>query len=278
MLPKKGPRPRNSQHANGPPWLAKSAGLARDAVMGLFPFAEVVPSVCLLVSTRPKSRRRHGTTSRLRISEFDFMASSRPQLTDLPSMIRSWRDRLKELEREEQLAAANGDTSGAGTVREVDIEAVGQSAPVPAPARAPIRAPTLSGPTRHDHGQGAPSIVDEPSLLQHSETPPERPSSNGRPSPVVVSKKGHLEPAGVERLMRPIDQALTHNQTPVYRYANTTSTAAPFCSCDALLASGQWSLPLRRQADELVRVYFTRVHRMYPILHQPTFAKQYQRL
>lgn len=185
-------------------------------------------------------------------------------------MIRSWRDRLRELEREEQqaqAAAANGDASGGDTIREV--EAVTQ--PVRQPA--PVRAPTLSGPTPHEDGQRrAPSI--EAPLFQHAATSPEVRCST---SP-VLSRKGHLEPAGVERLMRPIDQALTNNRAPAYRYATTTGTATPFCSCDALLANGQWSLPLRRQADELVRVYFTRVHRMYPIIHQPTFMRQYQRL
>ncbi|KAB5580894.1 fungal-specific transcription factor domain-containing protein [Coniochaeta sp. 2T2.1] len=59
----------------------------------------------------------------------------------------------------------------------------------------------------------------------------------------------------------------------------STTVTTP-CTCDHLLHANarQWSLPLRRQADELVRLYFTRVHRTYPILHQPTFIRQYNLL
>ncbi|KAG7285016.1 hypothetical protein NEMBOFW57_009634 [Staphylotrichum longicolle] len=35
---------------------------------------------------------------------------------------------------------------------------------------------------------------------------------------------------------------------------------------------------LRPQADNLVHLYFSRVHRIYPILHEPTFMKQYKLL
>ena len=99
-------------------------------------------------------------------------------------------------------------------------------------------------------------------------------------SPSNVS--GRLEPNSVERLMRPIDRAI--NQTSLHPSAAAPPSTVPPstlpqpCTCDRLLGAAHWSLPLRRHADDLVRLYFTRVHRMYPILHRPTFMRQYSQL
>ena len=89
--------------------------------------------------------------------------------------------------------------------------------------------------------------------------------------------------------MRPIDQAISKAspENPVSiptmpsipSVSPTINTAIPAqCCCHRLLGAGEWSLPLRRHADDLIRLYFSRVHRMYPILHKPTFVKQYRQL
>lgn len=51
------------------------------------------------------------------------------------------------------------------------------------------------------------------------------------------------------------------------------------CKCDNLLHSRrQWYLPLRRSADALVTRYFSRHNRAFPVLHERTFRRQYERL
>ncbi|KAK5659812.1 hypothetical protein OQA88_1024 [Cercophora sp. LCS_1] len=115
------------------------------------------------------------------------------------------------------------------------------------------------------------AIGDLPAPLVNASTP------YGSPSGVSVS--GQLEPSSVERLMRPIDRAISKTaMRPTPAVGTATSIASTQCCCGRLLGGGQWSLPLRRQADDLVHLYFSRVHRMYPILHQPTFMRQYKLL
>ncbi|KAK4199005.1 putative transcriptional activator [Triangularia verruculosa] len=93
---------------------------------------------------------------------------------------------------------------------------------------------------------------------------------------------GRLEPIGVERLMRPIDQVIRigARASASPSSGNPAPPAPHRCCCDRLLGVGAatWSLPLRRHADELVELYFHRVHRSYPILHEPTFRSQYRQL
>ncbi len=50
------------------------------------------------------------------------------------------------------------------------------------------------------------------------------------------------------------------------------------CMCGELLDSLNWHLPRRVQADRLVAIYFARHARMFPVLHRPTFMRQYQAL
>lgn len=96
-----------------------------------------------------------------------------------------------------------------------------------------------------------------------------------------------MEPRSVERLMKPINQVIdakgdpesTTVAWPVDLMATgPRPTDATGCSCDQILDATRWCLPLRRHADSLVDLYFSRVHRMYPILHRGTFMKQYERL
>ncbi|CAH0051365.1 unnamed protein product [Clonostachys solani] len=88
------------------------------------------------------------------------------------------------------------------------------------------------------------------------------------------------EPRSFEKLMKPILQAVEQpskgpsNPTPSSLKDHNTAQ----CTCDFLLGATEWSLPLRRVADQLVDTYFARVQRIYPILHQPTFRRRYNLL
>ncbi|KAH7116553.1 hypothetical protein B0J13DRAFT_613411 [Dactylonectria estremocensis] len=99
----------------------------------------------------------------------------------------------------------------------------------------------------------------------------------------------YLEPRSFEKLMKPISRALDLKSNPSIspwppsapantRNAGLAQNPATTCTCDSALNATPWCLPLRRVADSLVIEYFSSVHRMYPVLHQPTFRRQYERL
>ncbi|BEI83411.1 hypothetical protein CcaverHIS002_0400150 [Cutaneotrichosporon cavernicola] len=108
-----------------------------------------------------------------------------------------------------------------------------------------------------------------------------RPSSQASPS----ASSHRLEAPNTQTLMSPIDRTISLVSAPIHSGLKTVSSVAGAasavpqkCTCDRFLRTTQWTLPLRRQADDLVRLYFTRVHRTYTILHRPTFMKQYEQL
>jgi hypothetical protein len=93
-----------------------------------------------------------------------------------------------------------------------------------------------------------------------------------------------------ERLMKPIGIAIEQSAnistvnagadgTPSFwSEAGSSAQEQAHCDCDRLLETTRWNLPLRRTADRLVAVYFARHARMFPVLHRPTFMKQYEAL
>lgn len=89
------------------------------------------------------------------------------------------------------------------------------------------------------------------------------------------------EPRSFEKLIKPVSRAISRRtnvpDTPLSTQAAAQDAAAD-CKCHRVLSSTNWSLPLRRVADGLVATYFARFHRLYPILHQRTFQRQYERL
>ena len=97
----------------------------------------------------------------------------------------------------------------------------------------------------------------------------------------------NAQPCGVEKLMKPMQYTVVRfrdtstgppSPAPANRYNNREVRSAKVCTCDEALASNSWVLPLRRVADGLVTTYFTKAQRIYPILHQHTFRRQYDRL
>ncbi|PCD42918.1 hypothetical protein AU210_005442 [Fusarium oxysporum f. sp. radicis-cucumerinum] len=104
-----------------------------------------------------------------------------------------------------------------------------------------------------------------------------------------VEKSGHgFSPSELQRLeelKRPIRQmidqdensnedllAVTPNQT-----LSSSGTEA-HCTCESVVHQTQWFLPLRRVADSLMSTYFSKIHRIYPVLHQGSFRALYDRL
>ncbi|KAK4447154.1 fungal-specific transcription factor domain-containing protein [Podospora aff. communis PSN243] len=199
--------------------------------------------------------------------------------------IQSLRNRLRELEQAEEQASnvgvdwgsvndtdANGNNEGPNHVAAADMVELGSPVHVPG-------SPTNDS----SSSRGQPRV---PGPVAEFCAPPITTSAQGglpRAKPSIAAPMyrtpppplpPRLEPTSVERLMRPIDQALS--ETP-------SSHAAPAGCMGDNLGLGpappqRWSLPLRCDADELVCIYFARVHRMYPILHQPTFLQQYKSL
>ncbi|KAK0701112.1 hypothetical protein B0T21DRAFT_353866 [Apiosordaria backusii] len=191
-------------------------------------------------------------------------------------MIRSLKSRLKELEGQ----AHPPDRGAEGDSTTVQDEIIVQDQPQENPA--PLETGEAAAPNNSWHNNAndastAPPVTSMPATsdvnassgadqsLDPALAPAKPPSWTGSPyggSSSGVS--GRLEPIGVERLMRPIDQAIRVGTriaaSPLNRNAVTPTLQG--CSCDRLFGVGAatWSLPLRRHADELVELYFHRVH------------------
>ncbi len=93
------------------------------------------------------------------------------------------------------------------------------------------------------------------------------------------------------RMMKPINQIIDSVEnlvgdpqsvqtTSVEPSPNASGKRTPeVCKCDQLLNSRrQWVLPLRRHADSLLQRYFSRHNIAFPILHEPTFRRQYAQI
>jgi hypothetical protein len=61
-------------------------------------------------------------------------------------------------------------------------------------------------------------------------------------------------------------------------HVESAPVAKTQCTCDRVFGETRWCLPLRRVADNLVSIYFSRVNRMYPVIHQASFRRQYNHL
>ncbi|MBE3044049.1 fungal specific transcription factor domain-containing protein [Candidatus Bathyarchaeota archaeon] len=100
------------------------------------------------------------------------------------------------------------------------------------------------------------------------------------PPPQEPLQESHPEPRSFEKLMKPVSQAISRkgDSPPTPLSATSTRDRIADCTCDRALSATTWSLPLRRDADGLVATYFSRSNRIYPIIHQRTFRRQYERL
>lgn len=114
-----------------------------------------------------------------------------------------------------------------------------------------------------------------------------------QPQAEQSTSSGCIEPCSFEKLMKTMDVAIVMKGdrpliTPMLQSDPASSSSegvAAFglsiekpCTCNHSLDETSWYLPLRRHADALVANYFSRHHRMFPILHQHTFLRQYEKL
>lgn len=89
------------------------------------------------------------------------------------------------------------------------------------------------------------------------------------------------EGANLNELLKPLEVvtrehapgAPSSKDSPITMASRSPVKAA--CSCNRSLDSLSFNLPLRRQADDLLWLYFHRHNRMFPILHQETFMRRY---
>ncbi|KAK5061072.1 hypothetical protein LTR84_007613 [Exophiala bonariae] len=183
------------------------------------------------------------------------------------SMIRSLRAHLEELEKEAEILP-NGQEKDVSHIRNV---------PRPQqPSQQPLRLTQLDD----NCSDATPTVI-------HSQAQLSDPSGHGASSRCI-------EPYGFEQLIPPIDLPIDQRADTCVRSAllfdsigspqvgtppddNNNDDNAD-CKCDRALDAMQCRLPLRRHADSLVAIFFSRHQRMLPVLHEPTFMKQYHAL
>ena len=82
----------------------------------------------------------------------------------------------------------------------------------------------------------------------------------------------------IKSVEQPQEDARPGSTLPQVNAANSQSISLPSrsCSCMECLDTYCCDMPLRRQADAYVAVFFGRHNRMFPVLHEPTFMRQYE--
>ncbi|KAF9894111.1 hypothetical protein FE257_009084 [Aspergillus nanangensis] len=126
----------------------------------------------------------------------------------------------------------------------------------------------------------SPQITRNTSIKDYSVTTGPSPVHRPNTAPNGLSSDGGLQPCSVERLMEPIDREIIRKDGLSAARSQTATGSAQdrACFCDRILDNTRCSLPLRRHADRLLDLYFSRVHLVYPVLHQRTFVRQCDRL
>ncbi|KAF3003820.1 hypothetical protein E8E14_001344 [Neopestalotiopsis sp. 37M] len=203
-------------------------------------------------------------------------------------MIRSLRNRLKDLEKLNEWDAATVDINHHQPNAQHNLSRQG-SPPTPA-AASPAASHTTSNvnilPSTQTQGPVEPPNQSTPASAMDLSLIPYQNISVQYGSPPRC-----IEPHGFESLMRPINLAMKRsgdseskaqdigNRTTLTTSPSTASqSSSSGCACKKLLAGMRWSLPPRGRADALIAVYFQRTSRMTPVLHEPTFMNQYERL
>lgn len=143
----------------------------------------------------------------------------------------------------------------------------------------------------------SPPAIDVDMFNDPDKSPAPAASSPTLQHPSVVKQNRYpsrcIEPSNFEQLMKPIGLAIDRrtdaSKSPASAVpsdcgmspspeASTPPSAWINCGCHRLLDAVRCHLPLRRQADSLVAIYFARHARMFPVLHRPTFMTQYEAL
>ena len=117
--------------------------------------------------------------------------------------------------------------------------------------------------------------------VQELQPLPDYPSAD-LDKPQTPTSLGGIVPATLGTWIKPFDQPSDQTghdfNLTKSRPAGVTAPSASDqrCSCIEVLDTFSWDMPLRRQADAFVEVYFGRHNRMFPVVHQPTFMRQYE--
>lgn len=196
------------------------------------------------------------------------------------STIQSLRNRLQELEAAE-LPPQESRTSTAPP----SIRAPGRGSPSPELTAAPNSGVNKSTGPLAEPSARTPSILNPVPRRDPPDSgtaPSCRQTLNARDA----SPLPFVEPRSFEKMMEPLigEQDGSAEPTigwpvgPAHSVLSGAQNAKLHCTCDLSLDTADWSLPLRRASDALVDDYFSRFHRLYPFLHQPTFRRQYERL
>lgn len=179
------------------------------------------------------------------------------------SAIQSLRARLAELEALEPAETSSRPREVGGAVADDTTHVPEGSAQLTRESRLDSRTPT--GGTELEVSEANAASSGHPHTTYQTPPPTE-------PCP---------EPRSFEKLIKPVSRLISRRTdaapAPLSAPAAARNPAAS-CKCHRVLSSTNWSLPLRRVADGLVATYFRRVHRIYPILHQRTFQRQYEGL
>lgn len=164
-----------------------------------------------------------------------------------------------------------------------------------APAQAFVAASAINDGQKSASGLRLTQLMDKPSDTNQSRILPEALADAVRRRQRNVS----VEPVGpnscptslssslirrptFDGLMKPLDSA-TGKGDPAHSLLIVRSKNKSIatrnrgsCDCDRCLDTLCLDMPLRRQADAFVEMFFNRQNRMFPILHQSTFRRQYE--
>ena len=170
--------------------------------------------------------------------------------------------------------------------------------PNEAPAQQSLGADPTAGEAQKDFvGPGLPGLVDNasPKILPQTSSvagadATRRPQRNVATTESVnlsllpkFLSSSSIGPTTFDSLMKPLDLVAgkpdTDSSLP-RSIPNNNSSAVPRaganCTCNQCLDTLCCDMPLRRQADALVEIFFGRHNRIFPVLHQGTFMRQYQ--
>lgn len=228
--------------------------------------------------------------------------SKNPNIRASDSMIQLLRNQLEQLEKPEEPTLQNSEhqlPNDESTVRGVhDTQNPSVSRPTPSIHSKTTPQSTVSLTREIDVGQfdttfpptGGDLLHDNengflptstPVLPWFSETPttsPEEARTSNNLERMMKPIMNQIADGSGSSTMEPFNASLPSAATPSM-VPTAIEAREHQCQCDILLdARQQGSLPLRRNADTLVERYFSRHNIGFPVLHERTFRRQYERL
>ena len=223
----------------------------------------VAASACVSASTTTKSKYGSGIESKAESGGSTLRSDC---TNNLASMIRSLRARLAELEgpemspafRPAEVAVSSDEHGGQSHTHSVEC------AEVSAPA-----ADSVAHPTKQDIS-ALPGNLETASKQQDQASADECQQFGVVVPPTVGLWAMRRQPCS-DKFARSNRLLETPSVNPKARVK-----AQSACRCIDGLDTLCCNMPIRRQSDTLVRIFFSRHNRILPILHEPTFMQQYR--